>query len=262
MQKCTINGQSAVLNLTNEQLQVLVSGKFGDGSLNTPRSEKSNATFSTNCIYEEYLKFKKHLLGDLSFNITPEINRGYKENIIYRLSTKASEDITKIRNMSIEEALKLIDDLGVALWFYDDGSLHKTKLFYNLNTQAFSEEVNRDIFVPFFKKFNINVIPTIERKKNGKEYWYLRIPKYEGAYEVSQILSKYSLDCYSYKIWDSETIQKWSKLQAQLKSVPLDIKDIHPRTLSSLLDKELSNEDIVRTLTKVKERMKKRHSRN
>lgn len=262
MQKCTINGQSAVLNLTNEQLQVLVSGKFGDGSLNTPRSEKSNATFSTNCIHEEYLKFKKHLLGDLSFNITSEINRGYKENIIYRLSTRASEDITKIRNMSIEEALKLIDDLGIALWFYDDGSLHKTKLFYNLNTQAFSEEVNRDIFVPFLKKFNINAIPTIERKKNGKEYWYLRIPKYEGAYEVSQILSKYSLDCYSYKIWDSETIQKWSKLQAQLKSVPLDIKDIHPRTLSSLLDKELSNEDIVRTLTKVKERMKKRHSRN
>lgn len=151
MQKCTINGQSAVLNLTNEQLQVLVSGKFGDGSLNTPKSEKSNATFSTNCIYEEYLKFKKYLLGDLSFNITSETNRGYKENTIYRLSTKASEDITKIRNMSIEEALKLIDDLGVALWFYDDGSLHKTKLFYNLNTQAFSEEVNRDIFVPFFK---------------------------------------------------------------------------------------------------------------
>lgn len=31
MIKCTINGQSAALNLSNEQLQVLVSGKFGDG---------------------------------------------------------------------------------------------------------------------------------------------------------------------------------------------------------------------------------------
>ena len=63
-------------------------------------------------------------------------------------------------------------------------------------------------------------------------------------------------------LWGSETIQKWSKLQAQLKSIPIDIQSIHPRTLNSLLDKELSNEDIVRTLTKVKERMKKRHSRN
>ena len=31
MIECTINGKSAALNLSNEQLQVLVSGKFGDG---------------------------------------------------------------------------------------------------------------------------------------------------------------------------------------------------------------------------------------
>lgn len=52
--------------------------------------------------------------------------------------------------MDIETALNLMDDLGVALWFYDDGSLHKTKLFYNLNTQAFSQEINQDLFVPFY----------------------------------------------------------------------------------------------------------------
>lgn len=93
------------------------------------------------------------------------------------MSTHASEDITKIRNMSIQEALELMDDLGLAMWFYDDGSLHQTKLFYNLNTQAFSKETNEQIIVPFLAKYNIYAVPTIERKKNGKEYWYLRIPR-------------------------------------------------------------------------------------
>lgn len=262
MVKCTINGKSAALNLNNEQLQVLISGKFGNGYLCTPKTAKSNSKFETNCIYKEYIEFKKDLLGDLAFNITSGINKGFKNNTIYKLSTHASEDITKVRNMSMQEALELMDELGLAMWFYDDGSLHQTKLFYNLNTQAFSKEDNEQIIVPFLAKHGINAIPTIERKKNGKEYWYLRIPKYQGAYEISQILSKYPISCYNYKIWSSETSQKWCKLQAQLKSISLDINSIHPRTLTSLMDKTLSNEDIVRTLAKAKERMRKRHSCN
>lgn len=38
MINCTINGKSATLNLSNKQLQVLLTGKFGDGYLSTPIS--------------------------------------------------------------------------------------------------------------------------------------------------------------------------------------------------------------------------------
>lgn len=55
-----------------------------------------------------------------------------------------------------------MDDLGLAMWFYDDGSLHQTKLFYNLNTQAFSKETNEQIIVLFLAKYNIHAVPTIE----------------------------------------------------------------------------------------------------
>lgn len=211
-------GQSAALNLNNEQLQVLLTGKFGDGCLVVPRSENSNSYYSTNCIHKEYLEFKQKLLGDLANSINYVEHNGFAQKPIYRMSTSAKSSITQIRNMSVEEALSYMDDLGIALWFYDDGSMHKTKLFYNLNTQAFSEEINRDVFVPFFQKFNIYAKPTIERKKDGREFWYLRISKYEGAYEISQILNKYYVDCYNYKIWSSETIQNWSKMQEYLKS--------------------------------------------
>lgn len=174
--------------------------------------------YSTNCIHEEYIDYKIKLLGNLVSNKSFIDKNGYNQTPIYRFYTHVNPDITKIKNMSIEEALTLMDDLGLALWFYDDGSLHKNKLFYNLNTQAYSEEVNRELFVPFLKKFNINAVPTVERKKDGREFWYLRVGKYDGAYEISQILNKYPINCYNYKVWSSETIQNWSKLQEWLKS--------------------------------------------
>lgn len=218
MIECTINGQPAVLSLSNEQLQVLLSGKFGDGCLTTPKTCKDTSSYSTCCIYEEYIDFKSKLLGNLVSNKSYVSKNGYAQKPIWRLNTHVDIDIRAIKNMSIEEALNLMDDLGVAIWFYDDGSLHKTKLFYNLNTQAYSEEVNKELFVPFLEKFDIKAVPTIERKKDGREFWYLRIGKYDGAYEISQILNKYPLDCYNYKTWNSETIQNWSKLQEWLKN--------------------------------------------
>lgn len=121
--------------------------------------------------------------------------------------------------MDIETALNLVDELGLAMWFYDDGSLHKRDLFYNLNTQAFSEEIQRDLFVPFFEKLDIIAKPTIERKKDGREFWYLRVGRYDGAYKITQIMNKYPVNCYNYKVWSPETIQNWSKLQEQLKSI-------------------------------------------
>lgn len=216
--KDTQNGQSAALNLSNEQLQVILTGRFGDGTLSTPKTCVDKSLYITNCIHEEYINFKMKLLGNLASSKNYISKNGYSQKPIWEFHTHVSSDINKIKNMSIEEALSLMNDLGLALWFYDDGSLHKTKMFYNLNTQSFSEEINRDLFVPFLAKYNIMAKPTIERKKDGREFWYLRVGRYEGAYKISQILNKYPVNCYNYKIWSSETIQNWSKLQEWLKS--------------------------------------------
>lgn len=233
--KCINNGQSAALNLSNEQLQVIVSGKFGDGCISTPKTCIDGSMYRTNCIYEEYIDFKSKLLGDLVSNKNFTLKNGFSQTPIYSLYTHVSSDITTIKNMDIESSLNLLNDLGIALWIYDDGSLHKTKLFYNINTQQFSEEINRDLFVPFFKNYGINAKPTIERKKDGREFWYLRVGKYDGAYEISQILNKYNVNCFNYKIWSSETIQNWSKMQEHLKST--DMINCSNRTKSLILRK-------------------------
>lgn len=229
----TNNGQSAALNLSNEQIQVLLTGKFGDGCLSTPKSCVDNSLYSSNSIHEEYVDFKIKLLGNLASKKSRVSSNGYAKTPIWQFHTHVSPDITKIKNMDIETALNLMDDLGVALWFYDDGSLHKTKLFYNLNTQAFSQEINQDLFVPFLSKFGIFAKPTIERKRDGREFWYLRISRYEGAYEITQLLNKYPVHCYNYKVWSSETIQNWSKLQEQLKSI--DATNLSIRSIAAML---------------------------
>ena len=233
------NRQSAANNLSNEQYQVLLTGKFGDGSMSRSKGLNSNFMYATNSVHREMVEFKYKLLGDLSSKsgIKTYINRGFKENTIYRFYSITSSLITDFYNEDWKKSLENMDELGLALWFYDDGSLHKTKLFYNLNTQKFSKNDNEYISEYFKRKWNIIAIPTVERKKDGREFWYLRIRKYDGAFTISNILKKYYLKCYDYKIISSETIQKWSKLQEELKSVGIDIKKIKARVLTNMLNK-------------------------
>lgn len=231
----TNNGQSAALHLTEEQIQVLLTGKFGDGCfVQTP----NQVYYGACCIYKEYIDFKAHLLGDLVSKITTVENKGFKEGIIYRFFTLADPRICLIADESLEDSLNRMTDLGFALWVYDDGSKHKDKEFYQINTQKYPKEVVESLFVPFLKnRFNITAIPTIERKKDGREFWYLRISKYQGADIINTILQKYPIECFKYKMWGSETIQKWSKLQEELKNEGIDIYSLEARTVSALLRK-------------------------
>jgi hypothetical protein len=245
-------GNQQLYNLNNNQLQVIFTGILGDGHLTIPKNLNSNSHYVTNCKYKEYLEFKQNLLGNLSFNIGHISKNGYSQTEIYTLSSKKHKDITAIRALSMQELLNSIDELGIALWFYDDGSLHKNKLFYNLNTHKFSKNIQEELFIPFFNKFNIFPKITQEVKKDGRIFYYLRISRFEGAYEISKILSKYPLNCYSYKLWSSETIQLWSKLQAKLKSEGKIVSNKMFGQLLSEYAKGTDLQDIVQSLQKCK----------
>jgi hypothetical protein len=205
------------LCINEEQEQIILCGKVGDEHLSKPATGKSNSLYITNCVHKEYVEYKKKILGDIAFEIKEVDNNGYKKGKIYTLSTKRLSYITSIQNKNLDYILDRLNEFGLAIWFYDDGSLHKSKLFYNLNTHKFDYSDNIKI-QKFLSKFSINSKITKEIKKDGREFYYQRIGKYDGAYVISKILNKYYISCYSYKIWSSETILKWSKLQEQLKS--------------------------------------------
>ena len=223
-------GNQQGYRLSNEQIQVLLTSPFGDGCISMQASGRSK--YSTNCINEEYIDFKMKLLGDICNKKKSDINMGYKQNIIHSFATKPMQEISDLNSLPLEKRLSMLDDLGLAMWFYEDGALHKKNMFYNLNTHSFSEEVHRDVLVPYFRNKGLLADVYTDRKKDGRKFFYLYFGKHYGAYDITQLLQKYPIDCYSYKRWPSETIQKWSKLLAQLKS---ENKAITPRKFENII---------------------------
>lgn len=211
-----------ILNLENKQLysftrnqtQVFVSGVLGDGHI--AHTNSNSFVYLTNCKHLEYLKLKKQLLNDRG-RIKLLNNNGYSKTPIWVYYGGAYKDLEYIKNFSLQSLLDNIDSLGLALWFYDDGSLHKRDLYYNLNTQNFDLNAHENILVPFFLNFGLNPKIRIDNRRS-KKYYYLGFNKYEGAFEINKLLQTLPVECYSYKLWSSEAIQKWSKLQEQLKS--------------------------------------------
>lgn len=218
------NGQSAALSLSENQLQVFLSGILGDGYIHTTNS--NSTYFTTNCKFEEYIDYKAQLLGELFINKKFQASNGYCKSPIYILRSKSDRRLPFLKEMGIETILSNLTELGIALWFYDDGSLHKSNLSYNLNTHSFPKNIQEQYFIPFFNNLGIYPVLQIEKKKDGRQFWYLRIGKFSGADKISAILEKYPLSCYSYKRWSSETIQRWSKFQEELKSTDIDFNSL------------------------------------
>lgn len=60
---------------TEDQLQVFLSGRFGDGCITTTNT--NSTYYSTNCKFKEYLLFKQKLLGNMAKNISYTEKNGY-----------------------------------------------------------------------------------------------------------------------------------------------------------------------------------------
>lgn len=217
-------------NFTREQTQVFLTARVGDGCISTTNS--GSTYYSSNCKYPEYLEYKKVLIG--KGKIKKLAHNGYAQTPIYTYYGGAHPDLLKIKNLSLKEVLNNLDELGLALWFYDDGSLHQRDHYYNLNTQKFSQKDHEEVIVPYFN--SIGLYPSIRQdRRKDKNLYYLGFNKYRGAFDITQLLAKFPLKCYSYKLWSPETIQKWSNLQEKVKSIeePLTERQLARKWASS-----------------------------
>ena len=116
---------------------------------------------------KEYIQFKYNILsnlnmvGKLQYNITinPRYKSPYDE---YRFKSKASILFKKLRNKFYPlgkkqisfNLIKNIDNLGLSIWYMDDGN--KTKYGYEFNTQCFSLEEKQMLQVILKAKWDIN----------------------------------------------------------------------------------------------------------
>lgn len=199
----TMNKSNNSSVLTEEAKQVIIASSIGDGHITHNKLMCSSK-------FREYMEFKSEYFKNLiPFRLKDKINGGFKKSPITLMDTTVHPFIAEVGSMTLVDKLSKLTGLGIAIWFYDDGSLHKTKHFYNLNTHSYTKEEHTNIIIPFLEsKLGVKVRLAYDRKKDGRVFCYCRIGKRMGAEKVMNLLNKYPVSCYSYKSLSPETIEK------------------------------------------------------
>ena len=165
------NNTAKNLLFTKQQLQVFLGGMLGDGSLSIP-SDCKNAyySFAHSLKQKGYALWKYEILKNLCFNPSESSTLDKRTNKIYssiKIKTYTNElftiyynkfykntDSGKIKYIN-SEILEQLDDLGIDIWFMDDG--YKNHYSYSLSTNCFTEE-DLEIIINFFKtKYDITM---------------------------------------------------------------------------------------------------------
>ena len=183
------------MKLTEIKTQILIGSALGDGHF-TP-----NGTFQTGSKHKEWVDFKANKLREYTsdnwYDFLP--SQGYSDNPYHKMRTLVSDDIKWVQRMTLPYLVSNLTEVGLAVWFYDDGSLHKSNLFYNLCTHSFTYQEHIQYIIPALARFGIIAEVLKEIKKDGRVFYYTYISKRKGAEIVNKILKKYPIDCYSYK---------------------------------------------------------------
>jgi DNA-binding CsgD family transcriptional regulator len=152
---------------TYEQQQIIIGSLLGDMSLKMPSGAvHASGDFAHSLKQENYCKFlesKLHNFCTKGFYRSYIDSRTKKQYNQYYVYMKASEYLTILYNKFYQNGIKkvpkdllyLLDGLGIAIWFMDDG--YKDGKSYRLATNCFSIE-DLKVIVEFFKiKFGIVV---------------------------------------------------------------------------------------------------------
>lgn len=190
--------------------EVVYGSMFGDGGVY--RSTKSRHFHYMECHspnQREYIKWKYAVLFPLGTNGIKESTRFHrirlKNYTTLKFRTKNHSYFTRLRRYFYvcgkkkinRRLLNKLTDVGLAVWFMDDGHCHKNNNGYpqlNISTCDFSEKEN-DLIVSYFSEvWGINV-----RIHNRKKYPVLYFNK-PNAVKFIKIIRPYILPCMEYKI--------------------------------------------------------------
>lgn len=209
--------------MENNIKQLVLSGVLGDGSI------IETGAVSYSCIHKEYLNFKRNLYKSGCGEVKHSINTGYKKGSdIYTLKLFANDYGKKVFKEGLGSNLKDLDELGLAMWLYDDGSLHKDNHFFNINTHSFEKEFQEDVLIPLLNTFNIFPRVMKETKKDGRVFNYLYVAKHKGVYDIHRVLKEYPLNCYKYKLLPEDDYNRWRLLNNHFGGKLINSKTLSP----------------------------------
>ena len=193
--------------MDNELLQLLISGKLGDGSfINQRKTEPKTYRFATNSINADYLNYKKSVCDKYGLYTIYEYGKhsGYNpDRSLYSFRTKIHNETTYVGRLSVESAIELLDKLGLIYYYLDDGSLHKRKHFMHLYCNTFTDhqaQLLADIIWKYYPQKRCTV--RYEHKKDGRVFAVIYIPVVvatEFSKDVRDFLLEHNISSLLYK---------------------------------------------------------------
>lgn len=186
--------------LTKQQISLIIGSLLGDGSL-IKNGRRITPYFKvSHCEKQkEYLEYKHDVLKPISTNIFKNIDkRG--NSVMYGFNTLSNCYLIELRDLFYtnntkvikEELINYIDELSLAIWYFDDGSIGKTNC--RLSTESFTFEENNILKNILIRKFNIE--PKVCKYKN---YCYLHFNK-TNSEKLINIVKEYCPQCLKYKL--------------------------------------------------------------
>lgn len=175
------------------QMSAMIGSMFGDGSIH-----KNSFSSEHGHKQKEYCEYKQKIFGGL---ITAFRSGWNKENPSFRLATPINAQTTYLRGLfygdggkTIEKALPYLNEIGLAFWYMDDGTLTKRKgksptaVFC---TDGFSESDNLLIKEFLSEKYGID--SCVDHRNR------IRLTV-DGSKKLFSLISKYMLEMFYYKL--------------------------------------------------------------
>lgn len=130
--------------------------------------------FSNNS--KRYLEVKKGILesqGYIVGEIQPKYSGYNKDYTGWKFRVNGSKRAYKYKIMSNMGAIDLLTKKDLILWYLDDGSYHINRKTMHLYSNMFNKEESLKLIDKITDLFNIDPRLRIDRKKDGREFYYL-----------------------------------------------------------------------------------------
>jgi len=199
------------IQLSSRQFQILLGSGFGDGHFK--RHAEGNTYFSTNCGLrdKDYLLWKYNELQSIRLFNKPSIGKRtkYFGNAQFRwlLRSRRSHTLNQFfglfykgnKKVVNEEALGLLNELGLAVWYMDDGSLGDWKGYYKIRlcTQCFTYEDHLLMAQWFADTWGLGFKVNLTGKSS--RYW-LVLNKKEEVNRFLNLVRPHVISCMDRKI--------------------------------------------------------------
>lgn len=179
-----------------DQWQLVYGSILGDGSVRRCENSRysANLRFCHGPAQEEYLAYKRTMLGDLAGKV------GYSKNGSVRSDSKSIPELSKLADyrkdyLIPKEVADNLDVLGLAIWYMDDGTYggHHDKWGKGKSTIYAKKWKNREEMLSVFAKFGL------ECKLNDKGFVF----DSDNTYKLHQLIARFCPPCMWYKLHDS-----------------------------------------------------------